>query len=461
MKKLVLSLFLSLTLIACSNSNNSDKSNVIILKENKLAKILQDVNFGWWNAFNDIYLMTYIAEGLEYNSDLKILDLKLNEFKKFVDYSNGERLPEVGIGLEYFASDNIPVPLPKEKALMLPLIANYEFDVWGKNSYKTKSAEKSFEAYKYKVKANYISFVSNIVNLYFNIVKLDKLIDIQREIVSIKMNIVDEVALKLQSELSTEVEFNKSEQELKLAQNTLDNLESNRNTLISQFYYLLGRQPEVDAKLPRIDFENLIYISDSVDSVPSDVIFSRPDVIAVEKEMEKANIDIKVARKEFLPTFEISGQLIWNNFLSGGFFSASNTIKSLLLGTKYNLFTGGRLDANLEISQLRYEQMLESYKKVSFYALKEINDIIYTMKNDIVINNRNIEVFKLEEKNFAKYQEQNANGLLSNIDLLKLKQVLLKSLADVVDSSVKVLVDNVDLYKATTGVKKEEIKNEK
>ena len=83
------------------------------------------------------------------------------------------------------------------------------------------------------------------------------------------------------------------------------------------------------------------------------------------------------------------------------------------------------------------------------------------MKNDIVINNRNIEVFKLEEKNFAKYQEQNANGLLSNIDLLKLKQVLLKSLADVVDSSVKVLVDNVDLYKATTGVKKEEIKNEK
>ena len=133
----------------------------------------------------------------------------------------------------------------------------------------------------------------------------------------------------------------------------------------------------------------------------------------------------------------------------------------MLLGTKYNLFTGGRLDANLEISQLRYEQMLESYKKVSFYALKEINDIIYTMKNDIVINNRNIEVFKLEEKNFAKYQEQNANGLLSNIDLLKLKQVLLKSLADVVDSSVKVLVDNVDLYKATTGVKKEEIKNEK
>ena len=344
---------------------------------------------------------------------------------------------------------------------MLPLIANYEFDVWGKNSYKTKSAEKSFEAYKYKVKANYISFVSNIVNLYFNIVKLDKLIDIQREIVSIKMNIVDEVALKLQSELSTEVEFNKSEQELKLAQNTLDNLESNRNTLISQFYYLLGRQPKVDAELPRIDFENLIYISDSVDSVPSDVIFSRPDVIAVEKEMEKANIDIKVAQKEFLPTFEISGQLIWNNFLSGGFFSASNTIKSLLLGTKYNLFTGGRLDANLEISQLRYEQMLESYKKVSFYALKEINDIIYTMKNDIVINNRNIEVFKLEEKNFAKYQEQNANGLLSNIDLLKLKQVLLKSLADVVDSSVKVLVDNVDLYKATTGVKKEEIKNEK
>ena len=33
-----------------SNSNNSDKSNVIILKENKLAKILQDVNFGCWNA---------------------------------------------------------------------------------------------------------------------------------------------------------------------------------------------------------------------------------------------------------------------------------------------------------------------------------------------------------------------------------------------------------------------------
>ena len=41
--------------------------------------------------------------------------------------------------------------------------------------------------------------------------------------------------------------------------------------------------------------------------ISSEVIVQRPDYLAAEKQVEKAGIDVRVARKEFLPKIDILG----------------------------------------------------------------------------------------------------------------------------------------------------------
>ena len=53
--------------------------------------------------------------------------------------------------------------------------------------------------------------------------------------------------------------------------------------------------------------EEFEYTEKIPNELKSDIIFERPDVLKVERELERASIDIRVARKEFLPSFKITG----------------------------------------------------------------------------------------------------------------------------------------------------------
>lgn len=458
MKKLFI-LMLCVFFVGCS-SEERQPSTAEMQKE-YIQNLLPQINYEWWQNFDDPILLCYIVEGLENNPDLRSATLKTEEYKQFVKYTRGGEIPSASVGFEYFASKNIPFPLIKNDVFLLPLDISYEFDVFGKNHNKTKSAEMALEAYKYQVQATYITYISNLATVYFNIVKVQELIDIEEELLDIKSQILDETRMKLKSELATEIDVNKALQEYKTVQNDLEDLKKNLTQLNSQFFFMLGRTSLSSDRVGRIDFDGRdMYEFSNWQDISSDVIFNRPDILAVEKQLKKSEIDIKVARAEFLPTFKISGQLIWNNFLSGGFFSTGNTIRSLLAGVSQNLFTGGRLSANLEISKIHFEQLFEEYRKVALNAVKEINDALYILKSDKTIMDRNFENYALEKENFKEYESRNESELLSHIDLLKLKQLLLKYRAEIVKSSVQLAIDNIGLYKATTGIIKGD-KNEK
>lgn len=83
------------------------------------------------------------------------------------------------------------------------------------------------------------------------------------------------------------------------------------------------------------------YCTKIPNEIDSDVIFSRPDVLAAENELEKAKIDIRIARKEFLPTFNITGLWVFNTIAHGSFFSWESSLAALLAGASQDIFTGG------------------------------------------------------------------------------------------------------------------------
>ena len=69
------------------------------------------------------------------------------------------------------------------------------------------------------------------------------------------------------------------------------------------FAVLLGRSSDKANSIERGNLDKFEYSASIPDEIESDVIFSRPDVKRAEAALEKAKIDIRVARKEFLPTF--------------------------------------------------------------------------------------------------------------------------------------------------------------
>ena len=79
----------------------------------------------------------------------------------------------------------------------MPIIANYELDIWGKNHNKTTSVRKLYEASILDEQAAYIAIASAVGSTYINIVKLDAMIDLQEDIVKLRKEIFEIMSVSI------------------------------------------------------------------------------------------------------------------------------------------------------------------------------------------------------------------------------------------------------------------------
>lgn len=117
---------------------------------------------------------------------------------------------------------------------------------------------------------------------------------------------------------------------LETAKTNLENLQKQQEVLLMQLAVLTGTSSSEAQNLNRGDIDKFEYSKEIPQNIASDVIFARPDVMSAEANLEKAKIDIRVARKEFLPTFNITGLWIFNTIAPGAFFSWKSSLAAIL-----------------------------------------------------------------------------------------------------------------------------------
>ena len=66
----------------------------------------------------------------------------------------------------------------------------------------------------------------------------------------------------------------------------------------------------------------------------------------------------------------------------------------------FDLFAGGRKVANLKLKKNQYEQILHNYYNTNLKAIQEVNDSLLSLKQDDKKYKTNLNVYKLEQKDF-------------------------------------------------------------
>lgn len=413
---------------------------------------LSYVNICWWENFNDPILTEYIIKAVECNHDLKKASWSVEEYRQFVKLSFAQELPWFSVG-----ADNILIKTPsfngnifQKDVFAVPFWVNYEADIFLKNRDKTKASKKTYVASIYEEKAAYISMASNVATTYVNIIKYDKLIDLQQKTVEIRRQILKRDENKFNRGVISAVQLNDTRKNYETAKTSLEDLIKYRGQALDQLAVLIGDSACNSNCLIRTPFDNFEYQCAVPDCISSDVIFSRPDILAAETKLEKGKIDVRVARKEFLPRFNIVGIYAFNTS-SGNFFGWKPTLAYLLTGATQDLFKGGYKIANLKIYKSRYEQLFEAYKQADLTALKEVNDSLLFIKEDTKIDKITLKKLNTQKDNYTRQQNQYKSGVISYPDLLAYCETLLSYEKDKVNTKTNRLIDYFTLYKAVGG----------
>lgn len=417
---------------------------------------LQYMNLTWWQKFNDQKLNDYLMTIYKNNPDLKIATIKNKQSQQVMKQAFANQLPQLYFNgtmqREFTGSTqrfgDVVIPDYNQAHYILPLTMSYEVDLWGENYLKTKSLKKQIEMTTQDERASYISISSNFASNYYTLVGIDKLIQNQKDLLEIEQNIVNLEEQKYNSGLCPIAEVLSEKQSLTQMQERLNSLEERQDIVVNQLITQLG-----DRMLTKIDRSNY----DSISAIPTpneistEYIGNRPDVQKAELYIQKTGIDIKVARRDFLPKFRVYGQIGFNSYDWCRMFAPHTFLSTAGVAPSLDLFTGGYKKAVLKYNKLEYEKALQIYEKAILTSIQELNDAMMSIKTANSNYEKSKERFNLEKEKLDLSNNQYKIGGRAKLDNMKDQQNILIIEEDMVTNNINRVISTINLYKATGG----------
>lgn len=436
--------------LAVQEVNNVPKQYKSMIKKSK--KVSDDykyayVNMDFWSQFNDEILNGYIDKAVKNNYDLKMASLNVKEYYENVKLQFSNELPKLTAG---YSPNYVKMPGSSDADWIFatPAIASYEADIFLKNRDKTKSVKKLYEASQFDERAAYISVASAVGTTYLNIVRLDKIVDLQQEIVELRKEIYDLMLKRNREGITSTADTIKANKALVAGETDLIEYQKQRDFLLHQLAVLIGESPANAEELTRTSYDKIVFSGNIPSEISSDVIVQRPDYLKAEKMVEKAGIDVRVAKKEFLPSFNIMGLALFNASNIGSSWTTKNMLASIGAAGMLPLFTGGSLTANLRLKKTEYERVLQNYYKTNLTAIQEVNDALVSVKKDTEKMERTRKQADLEKTDFMYNRDKFNQGVISKLDLIQFKENLLSIDKLVAQQNIECMVDYIGLYKA-------------
>ncbi len=415
-----------------------------------------NVNIDFFKKFNDEYLIKYILETLENNHNLKEASYRVEQYRYEIKTQFSQELPQLSVGSAYLGAhfpktDNSDFFFVRPNAYILPFRVNYEPDFLLKSHDKTKSKEKLYKAQLANQKSTYISLLSDVASAYFNVLLTDYLIKTQFEILKSKTKNLDLTNKKYKNGVISLLELNEYKKKLQNEQIYYDTLVKNQKTILYNLASLIGKSPDCINEIKRGKIEEIEYIENIPQIINSDLVYNRPDLIEIENKLKSAKIDITVAKKEFFPSFNINGLYSMDTATGGNFFSWNSAFALLIAGLTQDIFKGGYKIANLKIKKAKYGELFEQYKQADLNAIKEINNALNIIKQDLKNEKSTLYKLNLQDSNFNFSEKKLKQGTISKIEYLDEKSALDNSKQLWASSKATRLMDYVTLYKSLGG----------
>ena len=374
----------------------------------------------WKTFFPDPRLQALITIALQNNRDIRIAAARVSEARSQYALARAERMPIVNLlGSAAFAGTpndlvNAGTPASFERYDTSISTMSYEVDFWGRLANLSEAARNSFLATQEAERAVQASLVAEVASTYFSLVQLEESAQLASNTVATREVTLNVVGKGRDAGGSYDFEVEQASSALEAARAGLDSLKHQINTAQNRLNYLLGEVPQALPTGLRLNEQGLdIAIAPGL---PSEVLLSRPDVIAAEQRLRAAQANIEAARAAFLPKV----------MLTAGLGVASQGLGTLFSGAAWNfapslampLFDGGRLAASRDIAEVRKVIAVAEYEKTIQLAFREVSDLL-SARASLAKQMRSAEI---NEKAQAKRLEiavaRNKVGLTTYLDVL-------------------------------------------
>jgi NodT family efflux transporter outer membrane factor (OMF) lipoprotein len=319
------------------------------------------VDDGWLGTFGDPQLEVLVAEALnEQNPNLRILSAQVERATAAARLAGAALLPTVTLGADLSATAG-PDAVEQESAGG-GIGVSWEADVWGRVRAGANAAEESLRATVADFEFARQSLVANVAKAWYVATELRQQTDLAREVVDLMTETVELVETQERVGQVTMQDVFLARADLASAEDALRNAIAGQQQARRALEILLGRYPAGEIETAT----ELAGVPPDISAgIPSDLLDRRPDIVAADRRVAAAFFLTEEARLARLPSFTLNATV-------GGTTDLNGLIGDLAAGIFAPLYTGGALEAQLDIATADQEAAVASFGSTVLNALEEV-----------------------------------------------------------------------------------------
>lgn len=465
----VLNLAVVLATLLCMGACKTPQATILpkdTLKAS-LASMSRDssvtISPAWRDFFQDSVLRSLIDTALQNNHDLKITLQELAIAKSAITAKQGALLPSVSanvgagiskvgrytaegagnVGTELTPGRKIPTVTPD---LAPTLQMDWTIDLWGKLNSDKKSAVERYLASEAGQRAIKSQLVADVAENYYALLALDYKLLVMQQYIALQKNAVRIARIQKEADADTQLAVEKFEAELAKAQADEYVLRQSIIETENNLNLLLGRLPQPIARA-KSDFLQLPMPA-TAHALSTQLLLQRPDVVQAEHALEAAKWDVETARKEFLPSFNLSAAVGLNAFNpkylvklpESLIFSALGSLTAPLINKK-------AIQANFSQADALQIEALYNYDKALMTAYIEMS----TLQSKIT-NLKQLRQFKQKQdealmRAVSAAQKLYLNNRATYLEVIDSERGQLDCKMELIDTKLQQLSTLIDMYR--------------
>ncbi len=410
----------------------------------------------WWTAFHDPILEELEEKAVKGNLNLKIALERIREARAMVGVERGRLFPSLGASASIQDMRESPNGSRmgiggENKLYKVGFDSSWEMDIFGgiRSSVEaSKAALKIAEENYHDVLVTLLAEVAiNYANLRTCQARLRAVKEnarIQEEVYQLNLSLYE-------AGLVDELVVHQSRYVLENTKSQIPPLEREIRLSEHRLSVLLGEPPGTLQKklsqvkpIPKPPEEIAI-------GIPANTLRRRPDIRKAEWELVRTTANIRKAKAELYPKFNLSGTIGLESISTGNFWEWASRTWSAGFNTLWKIFQGGSLRKRVEAEQSRKKQAFISYRQTVLHALEEVEDALtaYAREKERL---KHLEAsVKAARKAYILALDRYKAGLVDFTDVLDAERSLQNYQDQLAESRGKLIVSLIRLYKALGG----------
>ena len=340
----------------------------------------------WWRVLANPELDALIDRVLANNTDLRIATLRIVQTKARADQAMAGQWPTLSVPYEAkgegpkngIGSGRPGAKIDTLHTYQMSLRADWRVDLWGEKSALVDSSRMQLLRSTYERDDTRRQLIANTTTLYIEYLSLNDRIRVARETEVVLRGLLEAVSKRVEVGDATITDLEQQRTAVYAVQATIPALELQREIISNALAQLLGVTPVSlalsDRGLDSLNFPSIL------PGVPAGLVLRRPDVRVVEARLLSADADIDVARARLLPPLDLTAQAGYGSYALSQLFQPHNLFWNAIANISATIFDRGKRSNEVVFSKAVHEELVETYVKVIYNAVRETEDAIATIQ---------------------------------------------------------------------------------